>query len=199
MSRPTPRRIVAALSAALVVAPLAVTVALVSAPAQAGATTRCASVSSKYIGGTLYGQDGRDINAQVSLNVVDKYGKGINMLGCRTSLYTKTIWMNKRLSGDGAPHTAATTRTWRLSQLPANAAKVWIEVWTRTNAGSRWLDPRLVAAHPGRLQAAAGLGPGRPQARVLQDRRARQRAGLRGVRELQGRDAQALPHLRRVM
>lgn len=137
MSRPTPRRIVAALSAALVVAPLAVAVALVSAPAQAVATTRCSPVSSKYIGGTLIGQDGRDINAQVSLNVVDKYGKGIDMLGCRTSAYTKTIWMNKLLSGDGAPHTAATTRTWRLNRLPANAAKVWIEVWTRTNEGSR--------------------------------------------------------------
>jgi hypothetical protein len=133
VSRPTPRRIVAALSAALVAVPLAVAIAVVSAPAQAGATTRCAPVSSKYIGGTLVGQDGRDINAQIGLDVIDKYGKTLDMNGCRHAGYTRSIWMNKRVSGDGAVHTSATTRTWRLSNLPANAVKVWIEVWTRTN------------------------------------------------------------------
>ncbi len=132
VSRPTPRRIFATLIAALVSAPVFVGITVVAAPAEAGATTRCAPVSNKYIGGTLIGQDGRDINAQVSMDVVDKYGKGINMLGCRTAAYSVTVWMNKGLTGDGAPHTAATTRTWRVNRLPANAVKVWIEVWTRT-------------------------------------------------------------------
>ncbi len=129
MSRRTPRWTLAAACAALVVAPLLVSVAT-SAPA--GATTRCAPTSSKYIGGTLVGQDNRDINAQIGLNVVDKYGKSINRYGCHGSGYTVSIWMNKGVSGDGVVHTAATTRTWRYT-LPANAVAVWIEVWTRTN------------------------------------------------------------------
>jgi hypothetical protein len=130
VSRRSPRWTLAAACATLVAAPLLVAVATA---APAAAATRCSSVSGKYIGGTLIGQDSRDINAQISLAVVDKYGKTINMLGCRTSGYTKTIWMNKSVSGSGAVHTSATTRNWRLSGLPRNAVRVWIEVWTRTS------------------------------------------------------------------
>jgi hypothetical protein len=130
VSRRTPRWTLAAACVVLLAAPLLVAVAT-AAPATAA--TRCSPVSSKYIGGTLIGQDGRDINAQVSLAVVDKYGKTIDRYGCRTAGYTASIWMNKRVSGNGAVHTSATTRNWRLSGLPRNAVKVWIEVWTRTS------------------------------------------------------------------
>ncbi|HEY2985875.1 MAG TPA: hypothetical protein VGJ38_17085 [Jatrophihabitantaceae bacterium] len=130
MSRRTPRWTLAAACVALVAAPLLVAVATAT---PAAATTRCSPVSSKYIGGTLIGQDGRDINAQIGLAVVDKYGKILDLNGCRTPAYTVSIWMNKSVSGNGAVHTSATTRSWRLSHLPANAVKVWIEVWTRTN------------------------------------------------------------------
>jgi len=159
----------------LVAAPLLVSV-VTSAPA--GATTRCAPVSSKYISGTLIGQDGRDINAQIGLAVVDKYGKTINMSGCRTAGYTRSIWMNKGITGDGAPHTSATTHNWRLSGLPANAVKVWIEVWTRTNRPKPcaacdgpldthrygFVNRRAVLVNHGRLRLMAplhcGLGNG---------------------------------------
>jgi hypothetical protein len=127
--RLTRRWTLAAACAALVAVPLLVSVAT-SAPA--GATTRCAPTSSRYIGGTLAGQDGRDINAQIGLSAVDKYGKSINRYGCHGSGYTVSIWMNKGVSGNGVVHTPATTHSWRYS-LPANAVAVWIEVWTRTN------------------------------------------------------------------
>lgn len=99
------------------------------APAQAS----CASPSRNFIYGTLTGQDHRDINAQIGLNVVDRSGHTIGLNGCRVAGYTKSIWMNMSVSGQGAVHSSSTTGQWRLNRLPANAVSAWIEVYTRTN------------------------------------------------------------------
>jgi hypothetical protein len=121
-------RSLALAAAALTIAPLLNV--LGSSPASAAV---CSPRTANFIGGTISGQDGRDINAQVSLDVVDRTGAHLDLNGCRTSGYTKTIWMNMNVSGNGVVHTAATRNTWRLDGLPANASSVWIEVWTRTN------------------------------------------------------------------
>jgi len=99
----------------------------------APASAACAAASSQYIAGDLVGQDHHDINAQVSFDVKDRYGNTIGLDGCRTSGYTKTIWMNMNLGPAGAVHTSRTQYAWRIDRLPANAVSSWIEVWTRTN------------------------------------------------------------------
>lgn len=101
----------------------------------APASAACAPTSNNFISGTLGGQDLRHINAQISFDVKDRYGNTIAMDGCRTSAYSKTIWMNTNVSGDGAPEFSNTAYKWRVSNLPANAVSAWIEVYTRTNTG----------------------------------------------------------------
>jgi hypothetical protein len=81
------------------------------------------------------GQDHRHLNVQISFDVKDRYGHTIDMNGCRTGAYSKTIWMNMNVSGDGASPNSLTPYKWRLSSLPANAVSSWIEVYTRTNTG----------------------------------------------------------------
>lgn len=135
MSRPHFRnkpRLAAAL-AAFAVALTSVTALAFSQAAPAAAA--CASKSTKSVSGTLVGQDHRHLNAQISFDVKDRYGNTIDMNGCKTSAYTKTIWMNTNVSGDGAPQTSNTAYKWKLSGLPSNAVSTWIEVYTRTNTG----------------------------------------------------------------
>jgi hypothetical protein len=121
-------------AAALAVVLAAVGLTAATAPAASAAV--CAKPSTKFIEGTLLGQDRRHINAQISLNVVDAAGRGIDMNGCVTGAYTKTIWMNMNISGNGAPATThGTTANWKLTGLPSNAVAAWIEVYTRTNTG----------------------------------------------------------------
>ena len=100
---------------------------------QAGATVCSPPVASHFISGTIQGQDGRAINAQVSLNAVDSTGQAVDANGCHSGAYTKTIWVNMGVTGDGSTATTGVTRTWSYSGLPANAVAVWIEVYTRTN------------------------------------------------------------------
>jgi hypothetical protein len=114
---------------------VALTAGAVSLTQAAPASAACAAKSSHYLGGTMTGQDGRDINAQVSFDIVDRLGRSIDMNGCVTRSYGMTIWMNKNVSGNGVAHSAQTVNAWRINNLPANAVAAWIEVYTRTNAG----------------------------------------------------------------
>ena len=121
-----------------VVVTLAAALGAVAVLAGAGRASAavCSPRSSKYVSGTLFGQDHLRINAQISLNVVDSAGRDIDMNGCLTGTYTKIIWMNTNISGSGAPPTTrGTTQNWSLTGLPANAAAAWIEVYTRTDTG----------------------------------------------------------------
>jgi hypothetical protein len=101
----------------------------------APASAACSPVSNKFIGGTLTGQDHRDINGQIGLELKDVHGYTIGMNGCRMSGYSKVVWMNMNTSGDGAVHSTRTTNVWRVNGLPNNAVNAWIEVYTRTNTG----------------------------------------------------------------
>jgi hypothetical protein len=65
------RAVVAAVAAALVAA---VAPTLASAPAQAA----CATNTGKSISGTVFGQDGRDVNVSIGFDVVDRNGRALN-------------------------------------------------------------------------------------------------------------------------
>lgn len=119
--------------AAAVASATVVTLASATSSTTTASAATCAPASSKYIGGSIAGQDGRAINAQISLDVVDSKGRRIGMNGCLAKGYTRTLWVNTNVSGDGSTATTGVTRRWRLNNLPSNAVAVWIEVWTRTN------------------------------------------------------------------
>ena len=112
---------------------LATGVAVVVAPEGSASATVCAARSANFIGGTISGQDGRAINAQISLNGVDAAGHSIDANGCRTGGYTANLWVNMNVSGDGSTATTGVTRSWMYRGLPSNVVAVWIEVWIRTN------------------------------------------------------------------
>jgi len=120
-------------SVVLAVAALTVTPAISVLTASTASATVCSPRTSHYLAGTLRGQDGRDINAQISFDLVNTPGNHVDLNGCRVGGYARTLWMNMNVSGDGVIHSARTMSAWRLGDLPANAANAWIEVWTRTN------------------------------------------------------------------
>ena len=144
------RLLTAALAAALL-APLAA-VAAPAAPAQAA----CATRTTKTLSGTVHGQDGRDVNASVGFDVVDARGRAINAdpsapgYGCaKTGGYSvPQKYFNHFVTYQGAaPGTvmkdgSRTTRAWRITDLPSNAAAVWIEAYSRGYQGSPCKDSR---------------------------------------------------------
>lgn len=144
-----PLRLVPAALAGLV---LAAGVAFTASPAQAA----CASVTSRSVSGTVTGQDGRDVNASVGFDVVDAHGQPINAdpngpgYGCpKTGGYSiPQRELNHFVSGQGVPagtlqpDGTRTVRAIRIGSLPANAAQVWIEVYSRGYTGSPCKDSR---------------------------------------------------------
>lgn len=112
---------------------LAACIAVVVAPEGSASATVCSPRSTNWIGGTISGQDGRAINAQIGLDAVDASGRTVDGNGCHTSGYTANIWMNMNVSGDGSTATTGVSRSWAYHGLPANVVAVWIETWTRTN------------------------------------------------------------------
>lgn len=114
---------------AIVVALAAAVPGLVSVAPAAHATT-CAGSSGKYVSGSYGSQDHRYLNVQIGLTVVDRYGHTINLAGCRTSGYTKSIFLNTSLSYLGAYRGVG---GWSIGPLPTNAVSVWVETYPRTN------------------------------------------------------------------
>ncbi|MEP7178445.1 MAG: hypothetical protein ABI775_05115, partial [Pseudonocardiales bacterium] len=110
-------------------------VTAIAAPVPASAA--CAATTSHQISGIVAGQDHRDINAQVSFDVVDRAGRHLGPDGCVRAGYYKTIGFNPTLSSRGWARDAVHPNTWVLGGLPANATGVWIELWTRTNTGAK--------------------------------------------------------------
>ena len=144
-------RLLTAALAATLLAPLAA-VAAPAAPAQAA----CATKTTRTLSGTVYGQDGRDVNASVGFDVLDAQGRAINAdpsqpgYGCaKTGGYSvPQKYFNHFVSYEGAaPGTVMkdgrrTTRAWRLTDLPSNATQVWIEAYSRGYAGSPCKDSK---------------------------------------------------------
>lgn len=107
--------------------------ALVGLPAAAAhAASNCATPGAKWTGGTIQGQDGDFINAQIGVQAVDAYGRTLSLGGCVTSGYTENVWENMDVSGQGTTVSTSHSKAWHVA-LPSNAVSVWIEVYTRTN------------------------------------------------------------------
>ncbi|HVA59609.1 MAG TPA: hypothetical protein VNG13_03605 [Mycobacteriales bacterium] len=121
------RRLLVLLTALAALGPAVVSLA------PAAHASGCAGSSGKRLSGILAGQDGRDINAQVGFDIVDRYNHKIGLNGCATSAYGIDLWFNKGISGQGVPNPPGKSQSWITPPLPSNAAAVWIEVWTRTN------------------------------------------------------------------
>lgn len=145
-------RLLPAALAAVLLASLTVAVVAPAAPSSAA----CASRTATSVTGTLYGQDGRDVNASVGFDVLDAQGRPINTdpsrpdYGCaKTGGYSvPQTYLNHFVAFDGAaPGTVMrdgnrTTRAWRVTDLPSNARQVWIEAYARGYAGSPCRDSR---------------------------------------------------------
>ncbi len=141
----------------VVLAAFGLAVVTPAAPASAG----CASRTGNYIWGYVYGADNRDVNVSVGFDVQDRNGRGINVdprysdYGCAKngnhggySIYP--VELNHYVSDQGAPagslmrNGQRTTRVWSLTDLPGNAYRVWIEVYSRGYTGS----PCLTCMNP---------------------------------------------------
>lgn len=141
--------------------PIAAVVAGLLAPA-AGvltaetASAACATRTTTSISGSVYGQDGLDVNASVGFDVLDKAGKPINTdptradYGCAKAggYSVPQKYFNHFVGYQGAqPGTVMkdgnrTTRAWRLGDLPSNAHTVWIEAYSRGYTGSPCKDSK---------------------------------------------------------
>ena len=97
-------------------------VVMTSSPAQAA----CATNSGRSISGTVFGQDGRDVNVSIGFDVVDRYGKALNTdpksasYGCaKTGGYSvPQTYLNHFVGFEGVPQGTVmsdgtrTTRAW---------------------------------------------------------------------------------------
>jgi hypothetical protein len=109
----------------------------------------------RSISGTVRGEDGRFVSAQVSFELFDAQGRLVNMDGCpRTGpQYPATRLVNPApppldrlellLPGTGAVSSPVTidgrsyalSDTWSLTGIPNNVVEVWIETYTKRSGG----------------------------------------------------------------
>jgi hypothetical protein len=105
----------------------------------------CASPSTKQLGGTLLGEDGRYLSALVGIELFNSAKQPIGMDGClKGGGYTTVDRVNEAPTGNGCcfalDHNGADSgeKTWNASSyggpLPSNAAYAWIEVYPETKA-----------------------------------------------------------------
>ena len=132
---------------------LAVAAGLAAAPA-APASAACASNTGKAISGTVFGQDGRDVNVSIGVDLVDKAGRALNAdpkssaYGCaKTGGYSVAqTYLNHFVGPEGAPQGSTmkdgskTTRAWRVGSIPSNAVGAYVEVYHRGYQGSPCKD-----------------------------------------------------------
>ena len=138
-----------------VLAAVAVVAGLVPVLATAPtAQAACASNTGKAISGTVFGQDGRDVNVSIGFDVVDRNGRALNTdpksasYGCaKTGGYSvPQSYLNHFVGPEGAPQGSTmqdgnrTTRAWRVGSLPSNAVGAYIEVYHRGYTGSPCKD-----------------------------------------------------------
>ncbi|MCW2613392.1 MAG: hypothetical protein JWN08_386 [Frankiales bacterium] len=133
--------------------------ALVAGAAAAGVTAApasaaCASNTGKSISGTVFGQDGRDVNVSIGFDLVDAGGRALNAdprsasYGCaKTGGYSvPQSYLNHFVGPEGAPQAsvmndgARTTRAWKVGSIPSNAVGAYVEVYHRGYQGSPCKD-----------------------------------------------------------
>ena len=128
--------------------------ALAAGPSAPPASAACASVTSRSISGTVFGQDGRDVNASVGIDLVDAAGRALDATpgsatyGCaKTGGYSvRQSYLNHFVGPEGvAPGSlmkdgTRTTRAWRIGSIPSNAVGAYVEVYSRGYQGSPCKD-----------------------------------------------------------
>ena len=146
-----------ALLGALAASVLGSTLALATPAATAQAA--CATTSGKAITGTVFGQDGRDVNVSIGFDLVDRNGRALNGdpkapgYGCpKTGPYSVPHReINHFVGPEGqAPNSVMrdaqgreqgrTTRAWAVRDVPSNAVGAYIEVYHRGYTGSPCKD-----------------------------------------------------------
>ncbi|MEQ1787746.1 MAG: hypothetical protein ABL966_11880, partial [Acidimicrobiales bacterium] len=133
----------------LAVALIATTVVLAVAPPTAGAA--CAGSFTKQLAGTVEGEDGRYVSAQIGIELFDAAGRKLLMDGCVMTAggYSKTVHTNVKpgnppccyiLPGAGSatsPYNGyALSKAWSVSGIPSNAVTAWIEVYPKRAGAS---------------------------------------------------------------
>jgi hypothetical protein len=128
-------------------------------PADAAVSPACATNSRRSISGTVFGQDGRDVNVSIGFDLVDARGRALNGdpaapgYGCaKTGGYSvPQRYLNHFVGPEGQPpgslmHDAKgapqgrTSRAWRLDDIPSNAVGAYVEVYSRGYLGSPCKD-----------------------------------------------------------
>lgn len=140
------RRTAAGLAIALVATLLAVPLETALAPPAAASTVppaadqpftgkRCAPASPHRLSGSVQGEDGRFVSAQIAFDIFDRHGRKIDLGGCvlGREMYGAAVWVNRhKFSGHGSTSGSGSTKSWS-AELPSNAHEVWIEAYPRTN------------------------------------------------------------------
>lgn len=114
------RRLLALLASVSVLVGLA----LVATPAQAAGRT---------VTGTLYGSDGRAVDAFLGFDLKDSSGRTIDKNGCLATTcglhgYAITLRLNGTLGPAGSTNRTAYKTSWSIT-VPSNAARAYIEVY----------------------------------------------------------------------
>lgn len=125
-------RLLAALAGLPLLATSLLATSLLAAGGVAAASSSCATPGARWTAGSIQGQDGAYINAQIGVQALNGSGQTVSLDGCPTTGYTESVFVNTDVSGQGSTNPSGHTKSWSVS-LPSNATSVWIEVYTRTN------------------------------------------------------------------
>jgi hypothetical protein len=118
-----------------------------AAPAAAQEPEHACSTGTRAISGTVAGEDGRYVSAQVSFELFDDDGQLVDMDGCprQTAAYPATVLVNNRgtccfvlpaVGSELSPFAGVDLSTsWTLTGIPDNVAEIWIETYTKQAGG----------------------------------------------------------------
>jgi hypothetical protein len=128
--RHPPRLLHALLAVALIVG-------VASVGAAAPSSGACSSPTTRKLSGTIEGEDHRYVRAQLSFELFDADGDRIGLDGCALpSGYSTVFSVNTDLDGQGSNNPSGHTKSWTLSNLPANAVDANIEIYPKSPSGT---------------------------------------------------------------
>jgi hypothetical protein len=147
MPRPARRAVVLAWVLTLAWLGWAVPAADAQEPTVAEDPEQPCSTGTRSISGTVTGEDGRFVSAQVSFELFDASGQLVDMDGCprRSAAYPATTLVNNRgtccfvLPAAGSESTpfegVDLSTSWTLTGIPDNVAQIWVETYTKRAGG----------------------------------------------------------------
>ncbi|MCW2679582.1 MAG: hypothetical protein JWM62_983 [Frankiales bacterium] len=139
----------------------------------AGLAAVPAGATSQTLTGTIYGSDGRAVNALIGFDLKDELGRTLGATGCvqsaicRVDGYAITRRVNAQLPPAGSTETRRWATTWSVT-VPSNTARVYVEVYPQ-GPGDAGVDQRrygssyrrnLPVPYGGRVNLRLPLGCG---------------------------------------